>query len=234
MNISVCFTNYQRTNLLYEAVSPFLDDPRVNEIIISDDCSTTETIIMNDLSFKDYSKVKIHVNAVNKDCYLNKKQSVELASNEWVALLDSDNIFSKGYIDRLENLVVAGLNENHIYQPEFAKPHFNFQHLAGELINRSNVSYFMERGNTGTMLNAANYFFNAKKWLSVFDTSIDPVTSDSIYQNYNWLNAGGGIYIVPGLEYTHRVHSSSHYQNNVRRTPQGFHEGIVERLKAMK
>ena len=79
-----------------------------------------------------------------------------------------------------------------------------------------------------------NYFVNRDEYLRVWDGSIDPVTSDSLYQNYNWLNGGNSIYVVPNLTYEHRVHSGSHYQNNVRRTPQGFHDSIIEKLKNMK
>jgi hypothetical protein len=84
------------------------------------------------------------------------------------------------------------------------------------------------------MLNAMNYFVHRDEYLRVWDGSIDPVTSDSLFQNYNWLKAGNEISVLPELEYEHRVHSGSHYQNNVRRTPRGFHESIIQKLKELR
>jgi hypothetical protein len=232
--ISVCFTSFNRTELLYEAVKPFIYDDRITEIVISDDASQIDLYNTIYWQFKTIDKIKLYRNETTLDCYLNKRKAIELAKNEWIALLDSDNIFNKEYIDRIENLMSAGLNDRTIYQPSFAKPHFNFAHLQGVNINRGNIAKWIEVGNTATMLNAMNYFVNRYEYLKVFDASIDPVTSDSIYQNYNWLNSGNSIYIVPGLEYEHRVHSGSHFQQNVKRTPNGLYDGIVEKLKQMK
>lgn len=234
MNVSVCLTHYNRVEMLYEAVSPFLQDPRVTEIVISDDASHLELYNTIYWQFASVDKVKIFRNETNQDCYLNKKLAIERATNEWVAILDSDNRFDKEYIDRLENLWVAGLNDKTVYQPEFAKPHFDFKHLSGVNLNRGNIAQWIDKGNTGTLLNAFNYFVNRSEYLKVFDGSIDPVTSDSIFHNYNWLKGGNSIYIVPGLQYEHRVHNGSHYQANVKRTQPGFHESIMQKLRELK
>lgn len=238
MNISACFTTYQRTSLLYEAVTPFLSDERVNEIIISDDHSEERITAEIQKRYADNHKVKVHRNPKNLDCYHNKAKSIELATNEWVLILDSDNIFSRGFVDRIENLWVAGLNEKHIYQPEWAQPHFDFRYLSGKTIHRTNVAELVddpEKGSTtGTLLNAMNYFVNRSEYLRIFDPTMNPVTSDSIYQNYRWLNAGNWIYVVPDLWYGHRVHENSHYRQNIRNTPLGLNDSIIEKLKQMR
>ena len=79
-----------------------------------------------------------------------------------------------------------------------------------------------------------NYLVNREEYLRVFDNDIRPVTSDSIYQNYRWIEAGNMIYVVPDFQYDHRVHDGSHYRQNVRRTPSHLHDDIVNRLKQMK
>lgn len=234
MKISACFTNFNRTDLLYNAVQPFISDDRVSEIVISDDNSHLEFYNTVYWQFASVAKVKIFRNEKTIDCYLNKAKAIEHATNDWVLILDSDNIFSKEYIDRIEHLEIAGLNPRTLYQPEFARPHFNFSHLANQNLHRGNIAQWIDRGNTGTMLNAMNYFVNRSEYLRVFDYEMNPVTSDSIYQNYRWLNAGNSIYIVEGLQYEHRVHEGSHYQQNVRRTPLDLHETIMGYLRAMK
>lgn len=233
MKISLCLTTYNRTDLLYESFKTVMNDKRIDEIVIVDDCSTLE--VWENISgwASTQSRVKASRNQNNLDCYRNKREAISKASNEWVIILDSDNIITKDYIDRLENLFTAGLNHRCLYQPSFAKPNFNFTKYEGMQINKYNVAKYMHDSTFQTMLNAMNYFVNRDEYLRVWDGSVDPVTSDSIFQNYNWLKAGNSIYVVPELHYEHRIHNGSHYQNNVRRTPQGFHEGIVQKLKQM-
>lgn len=231
--ISLCLTNFNRTDLLFESFNKVISDPRITEIIIVDDCSNEEIYQTVVWHFNGVEKVKIFRNEKNLDCYRNKREAVSKSSNEWLIILDSDNIINSGYIDRIENLFIAGLNARTIYQPSFARPHFNFSKYEGLLISKSNVSKYVDDTTFQTMLNAMNYFVNRDEYLRVWDGSIDPVTSDSIYQNYRWLDAGNCIYVVPGLEYEHRIHNGSHYQNNVKRTPKNFHNEVITKLKQL-
>lgn len=236
MNISLCITNYNRTGMLIDSFREVLDDPRVSEIVITDDSDLFHAAEVARM-IKDWEKVKYFKNDTRLDCYRNKRESVFRATNQWVISFDSDNVMTKQYIDRIENLWIAGLNARTVYQPSFAKPAFNFERFEGLLINNHNVQQYANDGMFCTMLNAMNYFVNRDEYLRVWDGSVDPVTSDSIFQNYNWLKAGNSIYVVPGLEYEHRINGydssqeGSHFQKNVRRTPRGFHDSIVNKLK---
>lgn len=234
-SISVCLTNYNREQLLYESIEQVLDDPRVMEIVISDDASEYGLYCRVVDHYKKYPKVKIYRNEKNLDCYLNKHRAVSLATRRWAILFDSDNILTKEYIDKAEYY----RHPSCIYQPSFAKPHFDFTAFEDLLITKENVAEHMMKRQFQTLLNAANCFFQREAWLKVFDTTIDPVTSDSIYQNYRWLEAGNSIYVVPGLTYEHRVSNhgkeeGSHYVKRHKQTPKGFHESIVNKLKAMR
>ncbi len=236
-SISICLTNFNREQLLYESIEQVIDDERISEIVISDDCSEYGLYCRVVDHYKAYPKVKIYRQIANVDCHRNKFNAVHEATNEWVILFDSDNILTKDYIDAIERQQI--FKDDVIYQPSFAKPHFDFTAFEGLLITGDNVASHMMKHQFQTMLNANNNFFNRERWLKYFDTTIDPVTSDSIYQNYLWLKSGGQIYVVPGLQYEHRVnkHSTeegSHYMKNHRRTKPGFHESIVNKLKAMR
>lgn len=231
--ISLCLTTYNRTDLLYESFLQLVNDDRISEIVIVDDASPEEVYQTIAWQTKAIPKVKLYRNETNLDCYRNKKRAVELASNEWVIIGDSDNVFTPEYVERL---YLDGFiwNSKVIMQPSFAKPHFDFTKYNLQIVGNANVSHFMVDPTFQTMLNAMNYFVNRDEYLRVWDGSVDPVTSDSIFHNYNWLKAGNSIYVVPGLHYEHRVHDQSHYQNNVRRTPRGFHESIVQKLKDLR
>lgn len=230
-SISVCFTNFNRSDLLFDAIEPFISDDRISEIVVNDDHS--DETIFNSIVWKynGIDKVKIFRNVVNIDCYFNKKRAIELATNEWCAILDSDNRFSKEFIDTIFSQMPW--NKTWAYAPEWARPHFNFTQISGIAISRNNINTYLDKGSCSTMLNAMNYFINREEFLRVWDGSVDPVTSDSLFQNYNWLKAGNTVYVTPGLQYDHNVHSGSHYQNNVKRTPHGFHDSIIEKLKRL-
>ena len=226
--MTVAFTTFNRTDLLYQAVEPFLADDRISEVVISDDHSNENIFAEIRAKYLLTAKVKIYRNEETLDCYRNKRQAVKHATSEWVALLDSDNTFSKEFIDAIFSQ--QKWNHSWAYAPEFARPHFDFRGLSGTAISRNNIRSILPNGNCGTMLNAMNYFFNRDEFLRVWDKSIDPVTSDSLYHNYNWLKAGNTIYVTPGLQYNHLVHEGSHYKQNVRRTPDGLHEELLDKL----
>ena len=229
--MTVAFTTFNRTDLLYQAVEPFLADDRINEVVISDDRSSENIFAEIKAKYLLTAKVKIYRNEETLDCYRNKRQAVKHATSEWVALLDSDNTFSKEFIDAIFSQ--QKWNHSWAYAPEFARPHFDFRLLSGTAISRNNIRSILPNGNCGTMLNAMNYFVNRDEYLRVWDKSIDPVTSDSLYHNYNWLKAGNTIYVTPGLQYEHRVHEGSHYKQNVRRTPEGLHEELLDKLRVL-
>lgn len=237
--ITIAIPTFNRTTLLYESFAQVLEDPRISEVVIVDDASeylTYEEIV---IKFEGHSKVKIFRNDKNFDCYRNKREAVSKATNDLVILLDSDNIITPEYMDSFVDrdisggLMMAGFRST-ILQPSFAKPHFDFRQFEGAEITRKNVHQYMHVTNFETMLNACNFVMHRDEYLRVWDGSIDPVTSDSIYFNYKWIEAGNSIYVVPNMHYTHRVHDGSHYKNNNKRTPRGFHESIVEKLKAMR
>lgn len=242
MSVSACFTTFNRTELLFEAVEPFLKDERITEVVISDDHSTEDIYQTILWRYNGVEKVKIFRNEVNVDCYRNKKLAVERATNKWLFLLDSDNVFSRDFIDAIFYNSLPSYDDNErctwlkrvAYTPSFAKPHFDFRAIAGRTLSSDSIAKYLDVGSCSTMLNAMNFFVCRQEYLSVWDGSIDPVTSDSLYQNYNWLNYGNSIFVVPTMQYDHRVHSGSHYQQNVRRTPSGFHDSIIEKLKQMQ
>lgn len=235
--ISLCITTYNRTDLLYESFRQVLNDDRISEIVIVDDCSTEDVWQTIFWQYNEVPKIKLFRNEKNLDCYRNKREAVSKATNEWVIIWDSDNVMTTRFVDLIwcQHKVFGGdWIKSRVYAPSYASPHFNFSKWSGGNFSVSNMKTAIQDATFLTMLNAMNYFVNRDEYLRVWDGSIDPVTSDSIYQNYNWLKAGNSIYVVPGLEYEHRVHSGSHYQNNVRRTPRGFHEEIVNKLKNLR
>lgn len=229
--ISVCIPTFNRYELLIKAIENVIDDSRISEVVIVDDCSTNGDYEKLISYYTNIQKVKLYRNEKNLDCYRNKHEAMSMATEDWCILFDSDNILTLNYLDTIYGISEWDVSTS--YQPVFSRPHFDFRNYSGLTLNNKNVSQFV---NTPIMtaLNAMNFFINRTEYLSVWDGSVDPVTSDSIYFNYCWLKRGNKIHMLPGLEYDHLIHSGSHYQNNVNRTQKGFHNSIINNLKNLK
>lgn len=227
--ISICIPTYSRYEMVLESISKVVDDFRIDEIIIVDDCSTDGSYEKLLYIPKSENKVKIFRNSINLDCYKNKHRAISLASNGYVIILDSDNIIDISYLDRLFE---QEWNPNTILAPTFAKPSFDYRELNGIVATRNNVASLMSLRMFPTALNTFNYFIHRDNYLNVFDGSVDPVTADSIYFNYCWLKSGRSIKFVDGLQYDHRIHAGSHYQINNHKTG-NFYEEVVDKLKQL-
>lgn len=231
--ISIAIPSYNRSRMTIESFIDIYDDERIDEIVIVDDASDLEVYaeLQNLIHGFDGKKIKLFRNKTNRDCYGNKATAISYTNNDWAILLDSDNRLDKQYLDRL--FAYEWDNET-IYTPDFAYPNFDFRNYSNLLVTKENVHEYIEKPMFETMLNAANYFVNKDEYIKVWDEETDPVTSDSIYLVSRWLAAGNKIQVVSGLQYFHRVHSGSHYQNERHRTPDGFHESILATLKSMR
>jgi len=230
--IGIAIPTYNRLDVTVESFRDTLMDERVAEVVLSDDCSDKDLFWHLQNHVKVWDKVKVFRNEINLDCFKNKKKSVELSTQDWLILFDSDNILRADYLHRL--FLIENWEPNTIYTPCFAEPHFDFRAYSGLIITKENVAEYIDKPMFETMLNACNYFVNRNEYLRVWDGSVDPVTSDSIYVCLRWLEAGNKIQVVDGLQYYHRVWTESHYQKNVNRTPIGFHQEVLNKLRQLK
>lgn len=230
--ISICYTTYNRVEELMDSMEKVYDDERIDEIVVSDDFSELEHYEMLKQYFEYMPKVRLHRNEKNMDCYKNKKVAVSLAKNDWLCLWDSDNDFGVDYLDAIFS--IPKWEDDIVYTPSFAKPAFDFRQYDNVVLSKENVSKYIDLPMLEVCLNACNYFVNKNSYINVFDDNADPVTSDSIFQCYNLLRHGRKIKIVQGLEYFHNIHDGSHYKNNVYRTPVGFHESLLQKIRELK
>jgi len=116
--ITLAIPNYNRSELVIESFTHVINDHRINEIIILDDFSDIK--IYNDLNSKiqniNNPKIKLYRNDSNLGAFLNKKKSVILSNNDWIILLDSDNIINTDYIDT----IIDKNDTKTIYSPSHA------------------------------------------------------------------------------------------------------------------
>lgn len=227
--VGIALTTYNRFELTIASFANVLDDPRVEEIAITDDCSTDDSFEKLQWLFHGSDKVKLFQNEVNLNCYAAKYSAMDNATSAWCVLLDSDNVITSGYLDAL--YAQPDWAQNTIYQPVFAKPAFRFTDWSGLVITRNNVARYTDT-HLMTSLNAMNFFINREEYLKVWDGTVDPGSSDSIFFSFTWLCAGNSIYMCPDLQYDHLV-GGGHYDENSHKYRE-FHKDLMQKIRELK
>jgi glycosyltransferase involved in cell wall biosynthesis len=224
--ISLCITTYNRYEMLLESFAQVLNDDRISEIVIVDDCSEPGIFGMIGKAIRsiDYScKISLHRNNINLGMSRNKARAIELASNEWCILFDSDNVIGPDYLDAFfragafhgaafRNKDVVDkyfFHSDYIYCPSFAKPQFDYRKYEGYSTGLPYAKNLLRDPAGECLFNTCNYLVNREQYLKVYQHNPEMKGTDTIWFNYLWLKAGNSFYVVPGMEYFHRVHDGS-------------------------
>ncbi len=88
--VTLAITTYNRDYMTHGSFKWVRDDPRISEIVIVDDCSEFHIYESLQRMVDGFEKVKLYRNEKNLGCYHNKRRAVELSTNDWVILFDSD------------------------------------------------------------------------------------------------------------------------------------------------
>lgn len=232
MNISLAITTYNRYDLTIKSCSQVLDDPRIDDIVILDDCSTDGSFEKLVEHFKPWPHVRVLRQAKNRGMSLNKADAIGYAKNEWVMILDSDNVVTPAYFDAFfRSEEKLDLNPIRIYCPDFAAPNFNYRRIAGQFVGYESVSRQL-RSRDGdiynTCLNTCNYIVHAEEYLRVYRYNPEMKATDTAWFAYLWLQAGNDFYVVPGMEYEHLVHGKSGFLEDAN-----YNMAQADKLKKM-
>lgn len=208
MKLTFAVTTYNRYEMLLESFAGIIDDPRIDEILVMDDCS--EDKYWNKI--KDLPnfnpKIKVVRQLQNRGMSVNKRDAVFNSKNDWVILADSDNVFNNNYVDAFFGL--GKYMKEHIYCPSFAAPNFDYRKYQGNVyFKSSSFQLLLQDSQFSCLMNTCNYVVNKEAYLSVWEENKEMIASDTIWFNYLWLKSGNGFFVVPGMEYQHRVHKGS-------------------------
>lgn len=139
------------------------------EVVILDDCSTDESlVIINDL-IKDDSRFRVYKNELNKGIGFTKRKLIEYANSEICGFLDPD--------DALENNAIEIITKAHFENPHIGLIYSNFTYC-DEFLNKQTVhktkqinaldeSYYNFKGEISS-------FATFKKSIYQKTTGIDP------------------------------------------------------------
>jgi len=214
--ITICITTFNRCERTIKSFISVVDDPRVSEIVICDDCS--EDLIFKKLKHKietiNNAKIKLFRNKENKGAFLNKVESIKKCSNDWVALIDSDNEIDKSYIDNLPEKK----DNNTFYLPSIAvcsSPYLNFSKYAGKSLDKNAFCSIIDKA----LANTGNYFFNKNTYLKAIEKETNLINPYGLCSAYPvWLCykyiEKFKVEVVEGLHYKHGLGKDSWYLAN--------------------
>lgn len=212
MNLSLCITTYNRFDLTIESFAQVIDDPRINDIVVLDDCSTDGSYDKLVEHYKGIPKVRVIRQAQNRGMSMNKRDAIGYAKNEWVIIFDSDNKLGKDYLDALD--AVGEFAQNTLYLPVAANPQFDYWKFSGLTITAKNIGKYMRDEMFRCALNTCNCLVNRDYYTNTFIEDSKVGCADTINHIYNHLKRGGELYFVPGMEYFHLVGPQSGFMEN--------------------
>lgn len=223
--ITISIPSFNRSDLTIRSFISVLNDSRVSEIVINDDASNID--IYADLCSKvkslENDKIKVFRNSENIGSFLNKRKSVSLSTNEWVILLDSDNIVNTDYLDIISNRS----DRETIYCPSHAvcnSPMLDYSKYVGSVDKKRYQEIVSSgRGIWDCILNTGNYFFHRDKYLECIEkepTLVNSYAADAYYLIFLWFKnlENPKIEVVDGLKYIHELHLSSHWVGNSKKS----------------
>lgn len=208
---SLVITTYNRYDTFLKINIPkYLQNPYINEIIISDDCSEDyDKLITN---FND-PKIKIFKQSKNLGALCNKITACTYASSEWICLMDSDNFADIDYFEALlAYWEIHGKTIDLIYSPSKALPSFDIS----DIINKVYTKHDFHTINAW-LINLGNHVFNkniVQYVLPILDTDVNPYALDVKYMIYNWLKNDVKITVIKNMYYSHSLHNESLWCQN--------------------
>jgi glycosyltransferase involved in cell wall biosynthesis len=202
--LGIAIATYERAALTVASFAKVHDDPRVSDVVISDDGSDALTFDALMALTRPLGKVRLAWHPYNEGSWANKRRAVEMSRAEWVIVLDSDNSIASHFLDAL---FVQQWDEDVLYVPVRGTPALNYERYSELVIDRQNVTRWLDQPGFQMALNTGNFFVHRQNYLLVSEGAAEEsFASDGIYFVYRWLASGRSVFVTPDLSYAHLVH----------------------------
>jgi glycosyltransferase involved in cell wall biosynthesis len=102
--VSVLMTSYNREKYIAEAIESVIKQTYFNwELIIVDDQSNDDTLLIAKDFAKIDNRIKVYVNEINLGDYQNRNRAASYANGEFIKYLDADDIMYSWCLDAMVN-----------------------------------------------------------------------------------------------------------------------------------
>jgi glycosyltransferase involved in cell wall biosynthesis len=219
--LTVAIPTMRRFAFLEKTIPAYLDNPLITAVVVCDE--TGEDIQqIEQRGWGKHPKLRLHRNPKKLGMYYNKRKCLEVSPTDWVAVLDSDNIFPEAFFETLfEVWGDEGIDRKTIYASGqivrvFQKTGESEQRgkaFSGMKISNQNWNTCLRTPEWNFVLNDGNWIGH-KSLLDVWPTDIKEEqirATDSLRIVRNFILGGYTYCIVPELRYIHTVHDDSEW-----------------------
>lgn len=216
------------SSFLEKSIPQYLEFDLVSNVVVCDETGEDVAAILAS-PYGKHPKLTLITNEKRLGAYLNKRKCIEKSPTEWIAVLDSDNIFSEEFFytayDALKKesfspkLVLASGDNTRVFIKTGAQE-TRTTHFSGMRITRSNWNQVLQMPNWNFLLNDGNYIVHKSVYscLNPNYTLEQVYAADAILAAKQFVANGFVYYIVPGLSYIHTVHEDSEWLKTDRQS----------------
>jgi len=228
--ISLCITTMDRfDNFLSNNLDnylKYLKNGLIDEIIISDENGNDYNKIKNKYNdiLKTNPNFKIYKNKEILGVFKNKLKVCSYASNEYIALIDSDNFPHEKYFEIVNKYIKSNeaiFPKNIIMAPSRSinhndSPYLNYKDFENQIITKSNIKQYLPNIKFQVLLNTGNYIIskNIIDRIEYNNNLMDIISGcDVIFFNliafiqYPDLE----LHVIEDLEYSHTEHKDGEF-----------------------
>lgn len=230
--ISVVTPFYNTSIYAKELIDTSAGDPRIDELIIVDDCSKPEEFEKLKEIVGDNPKVKLYKNETNVGEFKTRIKGTQLARNKWVIFLDGDNSLEPEYIDSIFN--IPYWRDEVIYCPDHGgNVKIDYTSLSANYLGQANIKRVLSSSKyiVSFFLGTGNYFMNKGAYLNtaIPIQDVDKFAYGDYYFNGEWLKKNM-MYVVKGMTYKHRLRKNSAWMENKHQIQPLVHQTTAELL----
>ena len=171
--ISIGIPTFNSSKYLSDCLKSLEKFKTFNEIIISDDCSNLEDQKKIEEIVNFYKKklpVYLIKNQKNLGAYQNKLSLIKASKNEYIYILDSDNIAGKNFDKIVKEHVLVEKRKDIIFQPNIMYQFWRYpktSKILGSFIKKYRVKFFnndtfldIEEVKKSLLINSGDYDLN--------------------------------------------------------------------------
>jgi hypothetical protein len=205
---------------LEKSLPTFLNNDSVTYVVVCDETGEDVEAILAS-RWGTHPKLRLHTNQQRLGMYANKRRCVELSPTDWVAVLDSDNIFPDVYFETLFELWKdEGASNKTVYAAseivrvflKTGESEERTSHFSGMRITRANWNQVLKMKAWNFLLNDGNWVGHKsvlEAWPQLPESKVK--ATDSIRIVKGLVEKGWAYAIVPGMRYIHTVHDDSEW-----------------------
>lgn len=211
----------KRWSFLQHTLPLYLQRPEVGEVIVTDETGDDVAQIQKQ-SWASNPKLRLYTNESKKGIYLNKRYAATLATFPYIAVLDSDNLFGDDWFEELADAIQIQPTKTTLFGSASFKSvntdtgtvEYHCKHFDGLTIAKHIWNEFLGKPKWNFLLNDGNWVI-PKSAVAFWPEEI-PIQfeqgarfCDALYTLRLFIKEGYSIHYIPGLSYTHTVHSGS-------------------------